>query len=86
MGETHVWFDIPYSSTVKKAGDKTVFGKMTGHEKSHFTVANGTKLMSMVIFKRMLMPKEKFPKGIIMHAYRRGWMDEEGCRIWLAEV
>ena len=64
MDETPVWFDMPSNSTVHKAGEKTIFVKMTGHEKSHFTVvlscmANGKKLMPMVTFIRKLMPKEK---------------------------
>ena len=91
MDETPVWFDMPSNSTVHKAGEKTIFVKTTGHEKSHFTVvlscmANGKKLMPMVIFKRKLMPKEKFPKGIIVHVHPKGWMDEEGCKIWIAKV
>ena len=91
MDETLVWFNMPSNSTVHKAGEKTIFVKTTGHEKSHFTVvlscmANGKKVMPMVIFKRKLMPKEKFPKGIIVHVHPKGGMDEEGCKIWIAKV
>ena len=82
---------MPSNFTVNKCGEKTVFVRTTGHEKAHFTVvlsflANGKKLNPMVIFKRKLMPKEDFPKGIIVHVNPKGWMDEEGCKIWLRKV
>lgn len=49
-------------------------------------MADGTKLKPMVIFKRKTVPKEKFPKGNIIHVHQRGWMDEGGYKKWLKEV
>ena len=57
MDETPLNFDMPPNRTVHAAGDKTVLIKTSGNEKNHFTVAlgcmaDGTKLMPMIIFKR----------------------------------
>lgn len=92
MDETPMFFDIVGNKTVNKVGEKTVLVKTTGHEKTHFTVvlscmADGTKLMPMVIFKRKLFPKkENFPAGVVVHVQARGWMDEAGCLKWIKEV
>lgn len=91
MDETPVQFDMLSNYTVDLRGTKTVTVKSTGHEKSRFTVvlsclANGVKLKPMVIFKRKLMPKIKFPPGIIVHVQENGWMDENGVKKWLNEV
>ena len=86
MDETPTWFDMPSSKTVNKAGAKTVYMKTSGHEKVRFTtvlvcMADGTKLKPMVIFKRKTMPKDKFPRGIVVHVHPKGWMDEEGMKV-----
>ena len=91
MDETPLNFDMPSSSTVNKIGEKSILIKTTGHEKTHFTVvltcmADGTKLPPMVIFKRKLMPKQKFPSGIVLHVQEKGWMNDEGCIIWLKRI
>jgi len=39
----------------------------------------------MVIFKRMTMPKEKFPKGITVKVNKKGWMIESIMKEWLNE-
>ena len=79
------------TSTVDKVGKKTILLKTTGHEKCRYTVvlacmADGTKLPPMLIFKRKTLPKVKWPKGVVVHAHPKGWMDEQGCDIWLEKV
>ena len=91
MDETPMCFDMPQNTTIDTKGAKTILIKTTGHEKTHFTVvlaccADGSKLKPMVIFKRKTMPKEKFPKGVVVHVHQKGWMDERGVLIWLEKV
>ena len=81
MDETPITFNMLSNRTVNKIGEKTVLVKTTGHEKAKYTVAlgcmaDGTKLKPIVIFKRKTMPKEKFPKGVLVHVHQRmdGWM------------
>ena len=81
-----ITFDILSNRTVNKIGKKTVLVKTTGHKKAKYTVAlgcmaDGTKLKPMVIFKRKTMPKEKFPKGVLVHVHPKAWMDENGCNL-----
>ena len=57
MDEILITFNFPFHKTVNKIGEKTVLIKMTGKEKSKFTVvlsclANKTKLPLVIIFKR----------------------------------
>ena len=72
MDDTLMNFDMPPSRTVNPVGEKTVYIKTTGNEKSHFTVvlaclADGTKLPKpMIIFKRKTMPKEDIPPGVFV--------------------
>ena len=92
MDETPMFFDMPGNRTLDKVGNKTVYVRTTGHEKTHFTVvlccmADGTKLQPMVIFKRKTIPKgEKFPPGVLVHCHEKGWMDEDGITLWLEKV
>lgn len=91
MDETPITLDMPANRTVNQKGEKTVLIRTTGHEKSRITLvlscmADCTKLKPMVIFKRKTLPKEKFPKGIVIHVHPQGWMDEGGCRKWIKEV
>ena len=77
--------------TIANKGDSTVIVKSTGHEKSRYTcvlavMADGTKLPPMLIFKRKTLPKCKFPDGVVIHCNEKGWMDEEGVKIWLKKV
>lgn len=72
-------------------GAKTVTIKTSGHEKNHYTVvlavtADGNKLPPLVIFKRKTLPKEKIPSGIQVHVHPKGWMDEEGMKLWIRNV
>ncbi|KAK7921805.1 hypothetical protein WMY93_008707 [Mugilogobius chulae] len=81
MDEVPLTFDMPLTRTVNKKGESSVTLKTTGHERTHFTcvlscTASGLKLPPMVIFKRMTMPKEKLPKGIVVKVNTKGWMIE----------
>ncbi|KAJ1086507.1 hypothetical protein NDU88_004529 [Pleurodeles waltl] len=91
MDETPMNFDMVGNRTVHPKGAKTILIKTTGHEKSSFTVvlactADGAKLRPMIIFKRKTMPKLKFPVGCFVHVHEKGWMDEEGVKLWLDNV
>ena len=39
----------------------------------------------MVIFKRITMPKENFPKDIVVRVNKKGWMEETLMKAWLTE-
>ena len=85
MDETPVWFNMPSVRTVTAQGEKTVTISTTGYKKSPFTVvlsslADGTKLKPMVIFKRKTQLKEKFPPGVAVHHHPKGWMDADGMK------
>lgn len=91
MDETPVQFDMLGNTTVHVKGAKTITVKSTGNEKNRLTVvlaclANGVKLKPMVIFKRKLLPKIKFPPGILVHVQEKGWMDEQGVKLWLRQI
>jgi len=92
MDETPMTFDLPSTRTVNAVGERTIMIKTTGHERTHFTVvlscmADGTKLKPVVIFKRMTLPKTfRPPKGVLVKAHPKGWMDEEGTKDWLKTV
>lgn len=91
MDGTSVWFDMPSARTVNAQGEKMMCIFTTGHEKSLFTVvlcclANGTKLKCMIIFKRKTKLKEKFPPGLDIHHHPKGWMDEDGLKLWIEKV
>ena len=82
---------MPTSKTVDSVGAKTVLLKTTGHEKTPFTVilaclADGTKLQPMVIFKQKTKPKYEFPAGVVVHNHPKGWMEENGVKIWIEKV
>ena len=85
MDETPMNFDMPPNRTVNSKGSKTVLIK------TRFTVvlacmADGTKLKPMVVFKRKTMPKLKLPAGVIVHVHPKGWMDEDGVKLWTDKV
>ncbi|GFS57486.1 pogo transposable element with KRAB domain [Trichonephila clavipes] len=91
MHETPVTFDKIGNKTIDMKGTKMIHIKTTGHEKSHFTVvlsclADGTKLKPMVIFKRKTVPKSNFPKDVFIHVHEKGWMDENGVKLWIKNI
>uniref|UniRef100_A0A8C8E488 HTH CENPB-type domain-containing protein n=1 Tax=Oryzias sinensis TaxID=183150 RepID=A0A8C8E488_9TELE len=90
MDEVPLTFDLPLTRTVNKKGDSSVILKTSGHERTHFTcvlscAASGLKLPPMIIFKRLTMPKEKFPKVIVIKVNQKGWMSESLMKDWLTE-
>mgnify|MGYP003466395840 FL=1 len=40
----------------------------------------------MVIFKRLTMPKENFPKGIIVEVNKNGWSNSEIMKKWIQKI
>jgi transposase-like protein len=91
MDEVAVSFDIPDSRTVDETGKEDIILTTTGAEKCNFTVvlcctADGGKCDPMVIFKRKTMPKEQFPKGIVVTVSPKGWMTQEVMTEWLDRV
>ena len=91
MDETPLNFDMVAGRTVDIKDAKTVQVRGTGHEKSRFTVvllcmADGTKLKPMVIFKRKTKPKINFPSGVFVHFHEKGWIDENGVKLWIENV
>lgn len=90
MDEVPLTFDLPLTRTVNKKGESSVTLKTTGHERTHFTcvlgcTASGVKLPPMVIFKRITMPKEELPRGLVIKVNQKGWMVEGLMKEWLAE-
>ena len=90
MDEVPLTFDPPLNRTVNKKGESSICLKTTGHEKTNFTcvlscTASGEKLPPMVIFKCVTLPKEKFPKGIVIKVNKKGWMNETLMKTGLTE-
>jgi hypothetical protein len=90
MDETPVYFDMTTNLTVNQKGAKTVQIKTTGNEKNRFTcvlsvLANGEKLLPMVIFKGKRLPKD-LPRNIIVEMSEKGWMNEKLMQVWLNKV
>lgn len=90
MDEVPITFDVLSNQTGIKCSNMATV-KMSGHEKSHYTAvlsccADGTKLPPLLIFRRKLLPKDKIPRGIFIHIHPKGWIDEEGVKIWFDKV
>ena len=49
-------------------------------------MADKTKLKPMAIFKRKTKPKIKFPLGVFVHFHEKGWMYENGVKLWIENV
>ena len=82
MDETFLSFNLPNSTMIEQRGTKTVSILSTGHERSNFTVvlsclADGMKLPPVIIFKLVNVPQEEFPKGVIIRANAKDWMNED---------
>lgn len=78
---------------VDEIGQKDVFMKTMGKEKSCFTIvlssfADDIKLPPVIILKLKKIPQNiKFPTGVIIKSHTNGWMDENGTMVeWLEEV
>lgn len=71
MDESLIQFDMPSNRTVSKIGEKTVKIRTTGNEKNRLTVVltctgDGSKLKTLVIFKRKTMPKIGNKHGVVV--------------------
>ena len=91
MDEVPVSFDIAGNYTVEKTGTQDIKITTTGHEKCFFTVvlcvtADGGKCDPLVIIKRKTMPKEEFPKGVVVKVNPKGWINQDMVSEWLEEV
>jgi len=92
MDETPVYFDMPSSSTYDLRGVKFVPAKTTGNHKLRFTVvlsmtADGRKLPPMIIFKNLKkVPKDKFPKKILVTVSPGGSMTTDLMKVFLQKV
>jgi hypothetical protein len=91
MDEVPISFDMAGNYTVEKIGTQDIKITTTGHEKCFFTVvlcvtADGRKCDPLAIFKRKTIPKEKFPKGVVVKINSKGWMNQEMFSEWLDEV
>ncbi|GFX09974.1 pogo transposable element with KRAB domain [Trichonephila clavipes] len=84
MDEVPLTFDCQPNRTVDTCGVKTVSVTTTGQEKTHFTVmlaccADGTKLNSLLIFKRKTISKENFPRSVVIRCnedIKLDWFEE----------
>ncbi len=81
MNKTPIIFDLLSNITINEIGVKTISIRTTGHEKTNFTVvltcmADGTKLLPIVIFKLKKILKGNFSPEVIVHANPTGWMNE----------
>lgn len=91
MDETSILFDLLLNRIVYFKGEKIVLVKIIGVEKLYMIVVlscmvDGTKLKSMVVFKRKIMLKEKFLVGVLVYVNEKGWMNEDLCNVWLEKV
>ncbi|GFV65119.1 pogo transposable element with KRAB domain [Trichonephila clavipes] len=82
---------IIFKMTVDVQGESSIPINTTGNERTSFTVvlccaANGLKLPPMLIFKRKMLPKENFPKGVEIRANENGWMNEQIMLSWLQTI
>ncbi|GFY07774.1 pogo transposable element with KRAB domain [Trichonephila clavipes] len=92
MDEVLLTFDCPPNCTVDTCGVKTVSITTTDQEKTHFTVilaccADGTKLKLLLIFKRKTIPKENFPRSVIILCNEVViWCNKDIMLDWFQEV
>ena len=47
------------------------------------TPRNGILTDDLCCLKRKRMPKDPISAGIVLHYHERGWMDEEGMKLWV---
>lgn len=84
-------FDFFVDIIVNFKGVLIVFIKITGNEKNRFIVmlvciVDGGKLLSYVVFKRKIMFKFQFFKGIFVNVYFNGWFDDDITKDWIRKV
>jgi len=66
MDKVPLTFDVPSNKTVDVKGAKKIMINIYCNEKTRYTVvlaccADGTKLPSLLIFKRKMLPKDVIP-------------------------
>ncbi len=91
MDETPMAFNLPNNTTIEQSGTKTISILTTRHECSNFTVvlacmADGTKLLPVIIFKLKNVSKGVFPDGMIIRANSKGWMNESEMIWWIENI
>lgn len=89
--QTPVYLDMPSAFTVHEKGARQVRVRSTGNEKTRVTVmlsctADGRKLPPYVVFKRKTLPKDNFPKNVLVRCQEKGWMDEALVLDWVKSV
>lgn len=89
--QTPVFLDMPMSRTVSETGAPQVRIRTTGNEKTRLTVmlaclADGRKLPPYIIFRRKTIPKELFPRDVIVRCQEKGWMDTALMLDWVKTV
>ena len=82
MDEISISFNLPASRTINLKDAKVISIRITGNEKNNFTVVlavikDGLKLPPAVIFKRKTVPKENFPKRVLVQANEKGWVNKD---------
>ncbi len=81
MNETPITFDLLGNITIDETGTWSVSIRIIGHEKTNFTVvltcmANGIKLLSLIIFKLKKVLWGNFSQGVIVRVNPTGWMNK----------
>lgn len=89
--QTPVYLDMPVSRTVNSVGAPEVRIRTTGNEKNRITVmlaclADGHKLPPYIIFRRKTVPKETFPRNVIVRSQEKGWMESSLVLDWIKTV
>ena len=87
LDESTIQFDMLSNQTVTAIGTKTVKIRTTGKEKNCLTVilacaGDGSKLKSLVIFKRKTMPEIQNKHGVVMAVQEKGWID----KVWHSHI
>ena len=90
MDEISISFDMPSEYTVETKGSTDVRVTTTGNEKCNFTVvlsvtADGGKCKPLIVFK-LKIPKVISPKGVVVTANQKGWMDSDMMIYWLENI
>jgi hypothetical protein len=44
------------------------------------------KLPPLVVFKRKTLPKGNFPKGVLIAANEKGWINQDIMKVWVEKV
>jgi len=70
-------YDVPSNKTVDVKDAKTIMIKTSGNERMRYTVvlaccADGTKLPTLLILKRKLLPEDVISHGINVHVHSKG--------------